>query len=576
LFTVLQLTGTLTVRSGPVVSGSILVVGIGAVALGIILIDRIARPMLNLEDSIQKAISAGMAAGSPADEHHWEGPLTGLPGDVAAGVAVGYQDERMNVAEFILQMMQKIDQRAKSVDELVKERTNDLSQKLRTMESRAIRLQSIAEAAHLLAAEQDLDMLLPLVTRVISEHFGYYHVGLFLLDREKKYAVLHAANSEGGRRMLNRGHRLKVNEVGIIGYVTGTGQARVALDVGEDAVYFNNPDLPATRSEVGLPLKVGDQIIGALDVQSTEPGAFSREDVAILETLADQVALTITNTRLISETRRTLKELQLVQSQYVEREWSSLVAQRPQRGYTYQYDRMIPITPGRDTPADPVAGAATGTGRVGKQAYEAESDGRSDDLYPPATPPDDARLWSELEEAQEGSGILVSNGENGIPPGLIVPIILRGRLIGMIHLEEENTASIATLQEARREAGGILPKEIGAPSKGRALPEGQISKHKWTNAEINLALAVAEQVGLALENARLLEVTQRRAERERLVSQITTRMRASNDPEAIMETAVSQLRQILGVQNVRVRIQAKEAVEIDDRNGSPGGMVQEV
>jgi putative methionine-R-sulfoxide reductase with GAF domain len=93
------------------------------------------------------------------------------------------------------------------------------------------------------------------------------------------YAVLSAANSEGGQKMLERNHKLRVGQVGIVGYVAGAGKPRIALDTGSDAIYFNNPDLPETRSEMALPLiQTGGQIVGVLDIQSIEPNAFNPED----------------------------------------------------------------------------------------------------------------------------------------------------------------------------------------------------------------------------------------------------------------------------------------------------------
>ena len=132
---------------------------------------------------------------------------------------------------------------------------------------------------------------------VISQYFDFYHVGIFLNDENHESTWLIAANSEGGRRMLKRHHNLKIGQQGIVGYVAAHGESRVARSVGEDAVFFNNPDLPDTKSEAALPLRRGPQIAGVLDVQSTKEDAFTADDLSILAILADQVSLAMENTR---------------------------------------------------------------------------------------------------------------------------------------------------------------------------------------------------------------------------------------------------------------------------------------
>ncbi len=174
---------------------------------------------------------------------------------------------------------------------------------LEETQRRATQLAAAAEVARDATAILDVDQLLDETAHLISEQFGFYHAGVFLLDKEGEYAVLQAASSEGGYRMLERGHKLRVGKVGIVGYVAGTGKPRIALDVGKDAIHFVNPDLPDTRSEMGLPLKVREHVIGVLDVQSIQEAAFSEDDVAVLQTLADQLAAAIANARLFQEVR---------------------------------------------------------------------------------------------------------------------------------------------------------------------------------------------------------------------------------------------------------------------------------
>jgi len=382
-------------------------------------------------------------------------------GDFSVQVSVKSEDEIGLLSNVFNSMTAQLSQMLTGLEKRVEERTQQLALASRQTEERAEQLETIAEIARAVATERDLDKLLPLITRSISERFGFYHVGIFLLDARNEYAVLRAANSEGGQRMLARGHRLAVGQQGIVGFVTSRGTPRVALDVGKDATYFNNPDLPQTRSEIALPLKSGDLTIGALDVQSTEASAFDKEDEALLTTLADQVAIAIENARLFRSTNQALDELRAVQRQYLREKWIGRKEARANSGYEYDQGQVRPL----------------------------------------------------------GAGSQNSEGGQSL---LSVPIHLRGEVIGSIDLDK--------------------------------LTGGEQANRKWTEEETRLAQAVAEQVGLALENARLLEETQQRAEREALVAQITNRLRASNDPQVILQTAVVELKRALKAHTTNVVI----------------------
>jgi GAF domain-containing protein/HAMP domain-containing protein len=203
----------------------------------------------------------------------------------------------------------------------------ELTVRNRELGRRARYLEATNAIARDTVSELDLQELLSRVVILISQQFGFYHAGLFLTDPANEWAVLQAASSQGGQRMLARGHRLKLG-IGIVGYVVQRGEPRVALDVGQDAVFFDNPDLPETRSEMALPLRARGEIIGALDVQSTEPGAFSQEDVAVLQTLADQVALAISNARLFQEAQHSLEAERRAYGQLSREAWQELLRLR--------------------------------------------------------------------------------------------------------------------------------------------------------------------------------------------------------------------------------------------------------
>lgn len=398
-------------------------------------------------------------------------------GNLKLRAPIDTQDEIGTLSKAFNHMTDQLQQTMTGLESRVQERTIELAQTNEQMSLRANRFQAVAEVSRALAGVQNIDELLPFITRTISERFGFYHVGIFLVDPNREFAVLRSANSEGGQIMLARSHRLRVGQEGLVGYATGRGLPRIALDVGEDAVYFNNPELPATRSEVALPLTAGGQVIGALDVQSEQPAAFVEGDILFLTTLADLVAVAIENARFFSETRQELINAQAAQRDLVGEQWGRLAKRAEQTGFQYLYGQVDPVK------------------------HHAKDE-----------------IWEKLEKQGQ---LILSTDElefQSLTAGkeIFVPVALRGEVIGMIRLQDLE--------------------------KGRS----------WHEEEINLVKAVADQVGLALENARLLEETQKRADREFLVGQITTRLRTSNDPQIILQTAVSELRQALHAQKAQI------------------------
>ena len=353
------------------------------------------------------------------------------------------------------------------LEDRVTQRTEELAGRSRELEVANVQIQrksnqfeALAKVTQSITSIRDIHELLPNIATVISESFGFYHVGIFLIDEVNEYAVLSATNSEGGRKMLDRKHRLRVGEQGIVGNVTLIGKPRIAMDVGADAVFFNNPELPGTHSEMALPLKNGERIIGALDVQSMETAAFTEDDIQMLNLLASQVSLAIENARLFDETRSALTKAEAVSRQFTREAWGRLHTEQNLLGYRYN-----------------LTGA------------------------------------SPLEELVEPMG--TGNGKKMEAGQIVVPIELRGELIGKLVVQS--------------------PAE-------KVLSQDQL----------DIIKAVAERVALSAENARLFEETTRRAERERLVSDITGKIRSGTDPQLMIQTAMDELRKALGASRVEV------------------------
>ncbi len=295
-----------------------------AVILGILATRQIVQPIQNLA-SVARKIAAG---------------------DLSSQAVAPRNDEIGLLASTFNDMTARLRNLIEGLEQRVAERT-------RALERRSAQLSAAARVARQAVEFQDITTLLTSITRLISEQFNFYHAGIFLLDETGEYVLLQAASSEGGQRMLARGHRLKVGEQGIVGYVAAERRPRIALDVGREAVFFNNPDLPQTRSEMALPLMARGRVIGVLDIQSTEEAAFSADDVEIMRTLADQIAIAIDNARLLAESRALVQQLQATVSLQTRQAWYKYL-RRQRHGYVYTPMSVTPLgetaqTPTRET-----------------------------------------------------------------------------------------------------------------------------------------------------------------------------------------------------------------------------------
>ena len=411
--------------------------------------------------------------------------LTKSAKDFASGnlnehIELNTRDEINDLANTFNGMADDIRELVSSLEQRVEDRTADLATRSKELETaniniqrRAAQFEALAQVTQTITAIRDLQQLLPQITTVISEHFGFYHVGIFLLDDINEFAILGAANSEGGKRMLARKHRLRVGEEGIVGSATATGKPHIAMDVGADAVFFNNPDLPGTHSEMALPLISKNIIVGALDVQSTEISAFTNEDIQMLSLLADQVSLAIENARLFDETRKALAESEMANRRTTREAWNRLPEQQNLIGYRYNVTGATPL-----------------------------------------------KELVNITESVSGK----DKDEQTETNQAVVPIELRGEKIGSLVVQS-------------------------------------VSGKEWNDDQLDLIKAVAERVALSAENARLFEETTARAEREKLVSDITSKIRSHNDPQSMIQTAISELRSALGATRVEVIPQSVKSTE---------------
>ncbi|MBC7878436.1 MAG: GAF domain-containing protein [Anaerolineales bacterium] len=401
-------------------------------------------------------------------------------GDFNARAQATTEDEIGALSSSFNRMTDELNQTFNNLEIRVAERTTDLEMARQQSEKRANELQSIGEIAKVITGEQKLENLLPLISRLVSERFGFYHTGIFLIDETNQFAVLQAANSEGGKNMLERGHKLQVGGSGIVGHVAKFGSSRIALDVGLDAVYFDNPDLPNTRSEMALPLMVRDRIVGVLDVQSERPGAFTDDDAKTLNILADQVAIALENARLFTQTQQALNEAQALYRQNLQEGWLSFSREEASIGYQQSL-------------------------RGGKKL---------------TTPIE----TDEIRQAMNRGDVLVFNAnETTRDASIVVPIKLRGQIIGALNIK--------------------------APTQGR----------RWTNDEVNLAEVISERLSLALENARLIQESQRQVIKEQTISEVTGKIGASINLKNVLQTAVEELGRAMPGSEVLIKFQNEDS-----------------
>ncbi len=193
---------------------------------------------------------------------------------------------------------------------------------------RTAQLKATLQVAQVANSILDPDELMERVVQLITNQFGYYYAAIFLIDESGRWAELKHATGEAGKLLRQRGHRLEIEGKSMVGAAIRTRQARIALDVGEEPVRFDNPLLPYTRSEIALPLMVGGEVLGALDVQSTQEAAFSEADIETLQTMANQVAIALQNAHLFQSLQQSLQEMRAIQRQYVHQGWSDFLSTR--------------------------------------------------------------------------------------------------------------------------------------------------------------------------------------------------------------------------------------------------------
>ncbi len=358
---------------------------------------------------------------------------------------------------------QSLEKERSELEVRVSERTKEISHK-------AVQLEAARQVAARIAAQSDIAALMQNAVDVVKEQFGFYYTAIFLPDENSEFAVLQAGTGDAGQQMLARRHNLKIGETGIVGYVMSKGEPRISGNVEEDPAHYKNPYLPDTRSEMGVPMRIGEQVIGVLDAQSDRRNAFSPDYIDVLQTIADQLASALDRARLLDEYEKSIVTLQTQAQSMTLKDWRQHLRNASQQ-YAYRYNQ----------------------GKIETISVSSEN------------------IASYF--AQNMATSTVSNGEF---THVAIPIKLRNQPLGIVNL--------------------------------------RLASSKVSDEMINLLQSAVERMTLSLDNVRLLEEIQYRADRERMVGEISSKVRAATDIESILQITANELGHSLGVSEVVIQL----------------------
>ncbi len=294
------------------------------------------------------------------------------------------------------------------------------------VESRTKALEASAEISRQLTALLDLDEVLNYVVNRVQSEFKLYHTHIYLLDENGEDLVMAAGYGEVGQKLKQKGHRLQTGQ-GIVGTVVSINEHFLSNNVNEVLNFVHNPLLPDTNSELAVPLRKGEQVLGVLDVQSEQINRFSQEDIALLQSIANQIAVAISNARLLTEMQLALQQIERLNRRLTGESWQQFNEEITTSGYRFVAGAKAKVNPDSQAWFSPMKQAAQQRQLV-KQTHPGNGDSSQSELA--------------------------------------VPLLLRGEVIGVLGVKREETPH-------------------------------------WAEEEVAAVEAVANQVALALENARL-------------------------------------------------------------------------
>jgi GAF domain-containing protein len=399
---------------------------------------------------------------------------------------------------------------------------------------RALQLETAAEIARDISSSLNLDELLARAVNYIRERFDFYHASVFLLDIPGEYAVIREATGDAGAQLKRAGHKLGVGSKSIVGYVAGRGEPLVINDTSKDPTYYANPLLPETRGEAATPLKVGDRILGVLDVQSTKPYAFNDDNLRTLQILADQLAIAVVNSELFSETQEHLSQHRLLHHITT----SAASGTTLEEALTSTVNGLQ-VTLGGDRVSILLLDREHNELQI--KAWVGYSEDSSRIRIPVGT---GVTGWVaahrrplKVDDTREDPRYIQLSANTRSE--LAIPLIYRNDLLGVLNVESE-----------------------------------QISA--YTDNDEELLGTLGGSLAAVIANARLLEQIRAQAERERLLYEITSQIRRSTDVETILATTANELVKFLGARRTRIVVNPA-AAQMDampkNGHGQEGGQL---
>ena len=374
------------------------------------------------------------------------------------------------------------------------------------------KMQTAAEIARDISSALNLDELLLKAVNLIHDRFDFYHASIFLIDSGKNYAVIREGTGKAGMQMKREGHKLAIGSKSIVGFVAGQGEPLVVNDTSKDATHLPNSLLPDTRAEAAIPLKSGDRILGVLDVQSTTPYSFSPTDINIFQTLADQLAIAVTNTELFADTQEHLSQHRLLHH----------ITTSAASGTTLEESlnsavEGLQVTLGGDRVAILLSDAERKNLVV--KAWAGYSESATNMVVPLGS---GITGWVaahrkplRVDDITQDTRYIQASANTRSE--LALPLIFRNDILGVLNVESEQ---VAAYNETDEEMLGTLAGSLAA----------------------------------IIANARLMEQIRKQAERERLLYEISSKIRRSTDMQTILSTTIKELSRATGARRTKISV----------------------